>query len=227
MPTISYKAIHRSDLKESFIISGIMYVYNVLFALFGVLFIYMDGVGGLIHFLIGLAFFGPLMVIYFFEGIKEGDREFKKLNYEKLNTKARLNLKKASYTKGVLYVLPYVGIGVFFVLIMLITDWQLLKMLMLWLYVPATKIGQAFNWVGFTSVTDKATKITTYTWTLDAWAVAGIVVGYLLITALVFWMGYMKKINDARDQFSAFITEIVENERYRTDFSNNNDSGLN
>ena len=222
MATISYKSIHRSDKKESFVVSGIMYVYQILFALFGFVFIYMDNVGGIIHFIVGLAFLGPTLFIYFYEGMKEGDREFKKLNYKKLNTLERGNLKKVSYYKGILYVIPYVAVGVLLALIILITDVQVIKMITLWLYLPATKMGQAFNWIGFVSQTDKATKITTYTWFLDKGVVFGIIVGYVLICALIFWLGYMKKVHEARDQFSAFITEIVENDRYRADLGSGN-----
>jgi len=206
----SYKSIQRSDLKESFVVSGVMYVYALIFAMFGAFFIYVP-VEGLIHFLLGVAFMAPVLIVYFFEGMKSGDREFKKLNYKKLNNSERENIRQVSLFKAWIYVIPFLCVAVVLALLAFITDVQIIKLATAVIFLPATKMCQSFNLLPiYNSASEVATD-----WTLNGGVVLVMVLIYALICALTFWIGYLKKVRDAKDQFSAFITEIVENDRYR------------
>ena len=68
---MSKKSLHRSDCAESFVNSGFMFLYMLIFSVLGFFFMF-GNLNPWIELFIGIAFTVPIMILYFHAGGEEG-----------------------------------------------------------------------------------------------------------------------------------------------------------
>lgn len=213
------KSIHRSDLKEAFVNSGFMFLYMMIFSVLGFVFMFLQGISDWIQLLIGLCFSLPILMLYFYQGSQEGSREFKKLNGNRLADAKKTGAITPNIFKGLLYVLPYLISTLIFAGLAWITDLQPLKFVVLVIFMPAAILGQAFGIITFPrqvtvnpGTVDETTKMVGATSGPMCFTVVCV---FALLSALAFWIAYIRKINESKEQFVSFVTEITVNDKFR------------
>lgn len=215
---MSNKSIHRSDFAEAMINSGFMFLFMFIFSIIGVFFMFAQ-MNPLLEFFIGLAFSVPVMMIYFYTGGQEGAREFKKLNGFSVERAKKGGVLIPNIFKGLLYVLPYSVISVAAAGLCWITDNQIVKIIMLIIFMPASMFGQAMGLIDYPHevIYDKGLE-TEYKVIEGATLGSGVfivITVFVIISCLIFWAAYVRKIRQSKNSFNSFMTEIVDNEKFK------------
>lgn len=215
---MSNKSIHRSDLAESLINSGCFFLFMLVFSVIGVFFMFAD-MDDWLEFIIGIAFTVPIMMVYFYTGGQEGMREFKKLNGFSIDKAKRGGVIVPNVFKGFLYVVPYALVSLVFAALCWAIDSQVLKVLLLIVFMPAAMIGQSAGLIEYPReiVYDKGLE-TEYTVLEGATSGANVfivILLFVLTACIVFWIAYIIKIRKSKNSFNSFLTEIVDNDKFR------------
>lgn len=214
------KSMNRTDWQEAFVNSGFMFLFMLIFSILGIIFIYVDKVYDWVQLLIGLGFSVPIMMIYYYNGSKSGAREFKRMNGSKLEDARRSGAFTPNLCKGLMYVLPYAGFSLLVAALSWAVNNQAFKMIVLFIFMPATVIGQSLGLIDFPrSVVHDSGLETEYVEIVGDMTsgamVFTVVTAFVLVACLVYWIAYIRKIAQSKSQFSSFVTEIAENEKFR------------
>ena len=215
---MSKKSLHRSDCAESFVNSGFMFLYMLIFSVLGFFFMF-GNLNPWIELFIGIAFTVPIMILYFHAGGEEGAREFKRLNAI-TGEQAKTGCKKAPNPfKGIIYVLPYLLLSLLMSALCWAVDNQIFKVFLLVVFMPAAILGQATGLIVYPQevVYDKGleTEYTVIEGTTSGLNVFIVVAVFAIIACMVFMIAYIRKIRQSKDTFNSFMTEIVMNDKFR------------
>ncbi len=213
------KSIQKSDWKEAFVNSGLMFLYMMVFSVLGFVFMFSQGISDWLQLLIGLCFSVPTIMLYFYQGTQEGKREFKKLNGNRLESAKKTGAIVPNVFKGLLYVLPYLSLTLFVSGVAWISDSQTLKFIVLVVFMPAAILGQSFGIITFphqeTLNPGTVDEVTAIVGTTSGSMCFTVVCVFAVLSALVFWIAYVREINKSKEQFVSFVTEITINDKFR------------
>ena len=70
------KLVERKPIIEYLLTSGGMYLYSVMFSIFGIIFI-LDQIPGFVKILLGIVFIAPAVIVEFQKGKFSGEKEYK------------------------------------------------------------------------------------------------------------------------------------------------------
>lgn len=212
------KSIHRSDFAESLINSGYLFLFMLVFSVIGVFFMFAN-MDDWLEFIIGMAFTIPIMMIYFYTGGQEGTREFKKLNGFSVDRAKSGGVIVPNVFKGLLYVVPYALVSIVFAALCWLIDNQVLKVLLLIVFMPAAMLGQSAGLIDYPHevVYDKGleTEYKVLEGTTSGANVFIVILVFVLVACIIFWIAYIIKINKSKSSFNSFLTEIVDNDKFR------------
>lgn len=130
---------NRSTLAECFITSGSMYLYTIVFSIFGLIFI-IDVIPWWVKILIGIAFLAPIIIVLFQKGKTAGETAHKLKNKTILSDIHSQKIEKVNIFISFLNVAPFLLSSVLLTLIAIVSRQQWLQGFMILLFVPTTLI---------------------------------------------------------------------------------------
>lgn len=133
------KLVERKPIIEYLLTSGGMYLYSVMFSIFGIIFI-MDQIPGFVKILLGIVFIAPVVIVEFQKGKFAGEKEYKiknKLILSDIHSKKTI---KINFFKSLLYVLPFVVSALLFTVLGIVLKQQWLQGAMLLIFLPMTLV---------------------------------------------------------------------------------------
>lgn len=188
----------RKPIVEYLLTSGGMYLYTIIFSIFGVIFI-IDQIPGFVKILIGIAFTAPVAIVEFQKGKNAGEKEYKLRNKSILSDIHSQRIIKINLFKSVLHVLPFVVSSVLLtvlgVVLGLTTSQQWLQGAMLMIFIPMTLIFMGAGLlkldVGFIS-----------------WFSVLSVAIFVAVVSAAFIAGYIYGVNALKGRSTEIVNEI-------------------
>lgn len=184
----------RKPVVEYLLSSGGMYLYTIIFSIFGVIFI-IDQVPGFVKILIGIAFTAPVAIVEFQKGKNAGEKEYKLKNKSILSDIHSQRIININLFKSVLHVLPFLISSVLLTVIGVAVSQQWLQGAMLMIFIPMTLIFMGAGLlkldVGFIS-----------------WLSVVSVAVFAVIISAAFIAGYIYGVNALKGRSTEIVNEI-------------------
>ena len=133
------KLVVRKPVVEYLLSSCGMYLYSVIFSVFGIIFI-MDQIPGFVKILLGVVFAAPAVIVEFQKGKIAGEKEYKLKNKSILSDIHAKSSIRINPFKSVLYVIPFVASALLFTVLSVALKQQWMQGLMLLIFLPLTLI---------------------------------------------------------------------------------------
>lgn len=186
------KLVERKPIVEYLLSSGGMYVYTVVFSIFGVIFI-IDAIPGWAKILLGIVFLAPVIILNFHRGKTSGEKAYKLKNKTILSD---IHSQKITYVNpfvSILHTLPYFLSAILLTVLGVAAKQQWLQGIMQLLFIPSTLIfmGSGIMQLG------------TLTW----FSVLSVGIFAFLVSA-AFVSGYFLSIAMLKNRASELVNEI-------------------
>lgn len=131
--------VEKKPVIECLIVSGLAYLYTLVFSMFGLVFM-SEIIPPFVKILLGVAFGAPVYVVFFHRGVTAGEREYRLKNKKVLADVHVQAETRINYLKPVLNMLPFVLLSILLTVLGVACRIQWLQGIMIMLFVPTTLI---------------------------------------------------------------------------------------
>ena len=139
---------------ESLINCGSMYLFTVIFSIFGIIFL-MPTIPAIAKILLGIVFIAPVCIVQFTKGKNAGEKEYKLKNRTTLSDIQ--SIAKVNPFKSLVLVAPFLGSSILLTVIAVAAKAKWLEGIMLVLFAPVTMIFQGIGLIDFSGENPQVT----------------------------------------------------------------------
>ncbi len=182
----------RKPIVDYLLSSGAMYLFTVVFAILGFVFI-AENIDAIWKILMGILFFVPTAMICFNNGKTAGEKEYKKLNKDMLSDIHTRRYTEVKLYKSVFHVIFYVASALILILIAEIFQIQPLQGGMLIVFIAMTLLFMGMGAIDISKVT---------------WMAVVPIALHVLLTSGLFILGYVIGVNTLRKRSADIVNEI-------------------
>lgn len=141
---------------ESLINCGSMYLFTVIFSIFGIIFL-MPTIPAIAKILLGIVFTAPVCIVQFTKGKNAGEKEYKLKNRTTLSDIHTQSIANVNPFKSLVLVAPFLGSSILFTVIAVAAKVKWLEGIMLVLFAPVTMIFQGIGLIDFSGENPQVT----------------------------------------------------------------------
>ncbi len=188
----------RSLLKTSFLTSGFMYLYTLVFSALSALFLFVSGLHFMIYIGVGAVFGAPVVILAAHHGIKIADEEFSARNH-KLSGEKITTFERVPLYYPIVAMLPYLALPLVCVLIGELSGIIAFQTVALVIAAPAALIFRGASLINLASVS----------W----WAALAVGI-YCLACLISVTAGFINKEKERERAYIDIVNEIQLSKRY-------------
>ncbi len=182
----------RKPIVEYLLSSGGLYLFTVVFAILGVVFI-SQNIDAIWKILMGILFFVPTAMICFHNGKTAGEKEYKKLNKNMLSDIHTRRYTEVKLYKAVFHVAFYLGSALILIISAEIFQFHPLQGIMLILFIAMTLLFMGLGVLDISKVT---------------WLAVLPIAIHVIVTSGLFILGYVVGVNTLRRRSADIVNEI-------------------
>lgn len=174
---------------------GSMYLFTIIFSIFGVIFI-MPQIPAVAKIILGIVFAIPIGIVQFTKGKSAGEKEYKLKNRTTLSDIHTQRINNVNPFKSLVLVAPFVGSAILLTVIAVVAKAKWLQGIMLILFIPVTLIFQGAGLI----VLDETGTVTWY-------SVVAVAI-FTVVVSLAYVAGYFFGVYSLKKRSSELINEI-------------------
>lgn len=174
---------------------GSMYLFTIIFSIFGVIFI-MPQIPAVAKIILGIVFAIPIGIVQFTKGKSAGEKEYKLKNRTTLSDIHTQRINNVNPFKSLVLVAPFVGSAMLLTVIAVAAKAKWLQGIMLIIFIPVTLIFQGAGLI----VLDETGTVTWY-------SVVAVAI-FTVVVSLAYVAGYFFGVYSLKKRSSELINEI-------------------
>lgn len=174
---------------------GSMYLFTIIFSIFGVIFI-MPQIPAVAKIILGIVFAIPIGIVQFTKGKSAGEKEYKLKNRTTLSDIHTQRINNVNPFKSLVLVAPFVGSAILLTVIAVAAKAKWLQGIMLIIFIPVTLIFQGAGLI----VLDETGTVTWY-------SVVAVAI-FTVVVSLAYVAGYFFGVYSLKKRSSELINEI-------------------
>lgn len=174
---------------------GSMYLFTIIFSIFGVIFI-MPQIPAVAKLILGIVFAIPVGIVQFTKGKSAGEKEYKLKNRTTLSDIHTQRINNVNPFKSLVLVAPFVGSAILLTVIAVAVKAKWLQGIMLIIFIPITLVFQGAGLI----VLDETGTVTWY-------SVLAVAI-FTVAVSLAYVAGYFFGVYSLKKRSSELINEI-------------------
>ena len=187
----------RSLLKDAFVTSGTILLYSLTFTLIGAIFIFAPEMDAVWRLIVGIFFFLPMSILFFYTGKKKANEQFMKSNRKFSET---ASVKRISPFFGLIFLLPFICLVLILPIIGNLFSVILFQTIGLAILPSTTLCFICFGWISMVKL---------------SWLSLVSVVVFLVINLSFYVLGFMMKEKELAENYRYLANEVHFNSRFQ------------